>query len=79
MWRDLIKVDDDDKDKRYKRFRQAQENRKAGDKRRGSTRKPDQPRYKCAMCGRALSKYDKENKKSMLNYCKTCKKMREKR
>tara|TARA_R100000700_G_C3179325_1_gene155688 strand:+ start:7732 stop:7971 length:240 start_codon:yes stop_codon:yes gene_type:complete len=79
MWKDLIKVDEDNKGERYKRFKQAQRNWRMGDKRRGATRKPDQPKYKCAMCGVGLSKYNKEHQKNKINYCKTCKKIREKR
>ena len=79
MWRDLIKVDEDNKDERYKRYKQSQRNWRMGDKRRGATRKPDLPKYRCAMCGVALSKYNKEHQKNKINYCKTCKKIREER
>ena len=35
MWKDLIKVDEDNKGERYKRFKQVQWNWRMGDKRRG--------------------------------------------
>ena len=67
MWKDIVKVDD--KSDRWKRYRQSQE-------RGGTEKKPDQPKLKCAMCGKALSKYNKEYKQGKLNFCKTCKKAR---
>lgn len=67
MWKDIVKVDN--KEDRWKAYRASQ-------KRGGQEKKPDQPKLKCAMCGKALSKYNKENKKGQLNFCKTCKKAR---
>jgi len=70
MWKDVIKVDDKkERKERWDRYRASQG-------RGGAERKPKQPRFKCAMCGRKLSRYDKEHNRNQLNFCKTCKKAR---
>ena len=68
MWKDIVKTDENKKE-RWERFRASRE-------RGGYERKPKQPRFKCAMCGKKLSMYSKEHKKNQLNFCKTCKKAR---
>lgn len=70
-WRDIIKVDED-KRARYERYA-------ASRKRGGKEKKPDQPKYKCAMCGKALSKYNKEFRGKQINFCKKCQKARQER
>jgi hypothetical protein len=73
MWKDIVKVDDDKgKGKTKKRW----EDYRLSQERGGREKKPDQPKLKCAMCGRGLSKYNKEHKQGQLNFCKTCKKAR---
>jgi len=67
MWKDIVKVDD--KSERWKRYRASQE-------RGGQEKKPDQPKYKCAMCGIKLSRYEKKYKDNPINFCPTCEKAR---
>jgi len=69
-WKEILK--DEDKKKRFERYLAAKD--KSRDK--GSQtreRMPDQPRFKCAMCGKRLSKYDKNKyPRGELNYCDQC-------
>ena len=75
-WKEILK--DEDKKKRYERYRAAQDKAKK-EGRKSMERKPDQPRFKCAMCGKKLSRYDtKKNLRGELNYCKQCEASRNK-
>lgn len=74
-WKEILK--DEDKRKRYERYFAAQNKaRKEGYK--SKEKKPDQPRFKCAMCGKNISRYNKEYKRRQLNYCKQCEASRNK-
>tara|TARA_R100000005_G_C5000785_1_gene207704 strand:+ start:289 stop:522 length:234 start_codon:yes stop_codon:yes gene_type:complete len=75
-WKEILK--DEDKKKRYERYRAAQKKaREEGRKTR--EKKPDQPRFKCAMCGKKLSFYEKKKyPQGQLNYCEQCKASRNK-
>lgn len=72
-WKNILKVDKE----RWERYQAARKKaHKTNEK--TSERKPTQPRFKCAMCGIKLSRYDnKEHKRGELNYCSTCKKNKE--
>ncbi|UVF62584.1 hypothetical protein QKV95_gp107 [Poseidoniales virus YSH_150918] len=72
-WKDVLK--EEDKQERWNRYRESLERAKK-ERRSNYQRKPEQPRYKCGMCGRKLSYYDKEHKRGQLNFCKACKERR---
>ena len=72
-WKDVLK--EEDKQERWKRYHESL-NRAKKEGRKNYHRKPQQPRYKCAMCGKRLATYDKEHKRGQLNFCKECKERR---
>lgn len=74
-WKEILK--DEDKRKRYERYWAA--HRKAKKEGRVSgEKKPDQPRFKCAMCGKNISRYNEKYKRGQLNFCKQCEASRNK-
>jgi len=71
-WESILKVGDE----RWKRYQNQREKEISEGRKYRSGRKPTQPRYKCAMCGKRLSRRGdtrfETNANTGLGYCKSC-------
>ena len=71
-WTDILKVSDE----RWKRYREQRKKERQSGKKYSSAKKPDQPKYKCAMCGKLLSRFGDSRFETSTNtglgYCKKC-------
>lgn len=71
-WESILKVDSS----RWKRYVNLRNKEKISGKKYSSARKPTQPKYKCSMCGKRLSKrgetrFETSNNTG-LGYCRSC-------
>ena len=78
-WESILKVDDE----RWKRYQNQRKREKESGKKYKSSRKPTQPKYKCAMCGKRLSRSGDNRFETTANtglgYCKRCAEHRDSR